>query len=62
VDVAVLPAIPGTHGERYIVTVLDEFTGWKEVLLLQRKQQIPEAVEACLLKLMNRRGSLNSKL
>jgi hypothetical protein len=54
-DTAYMKAVPGVCGEQYFVTVLEEWSGWKEVLVVQNKAQIPGAVKACLLRLMNKK-------
>ena len=52
-DTAVMRAIPGIRGEQYFTMLVDEFTGYKIVLIVQRKDQIPGAIIACLIRLMN---------
>lgn len=43
-DIAGKFAVPGPSGERYFVIFMDGFTSYREVLCLQRKDQIPSVV------------------
>jgi transposase InsO family protein len=56
VDTAGMFARPGVQLEQYFVIIYDGFTGWREVILVKSKDQIPEQVKHVLVRWMNQTG------
>jgi transposase InsO family protein len=61
-DTAGKLARPGVHGEHYFVTIYDGFTGWRQVILVRTKDEIPPRLRAALMQLMNLTGRRILKL
>jgi transposase InsO family protein len=61
-DTAGKLARPGVHGEHYFVTIYDGFTGWRQVILVRTKDEIPGKLRAALMQLMNLTGRRILKL
>jgi hypothetical protein len=56
VDTAGKFAKPGVHREQYFVVIYDGYTGWREVILVRYKWQIPEQLKHVLVRWMNQTG------
>ena len=55
-DTAGVFARPGVQLQQYFVVIYDGYTGWREVILVKSKDQIPEQVKHVLVRWMTQTG------